>query len=80
MLGEQVELQVAVPRTMWEVLHHRAQTEHADETTLLLRALEQFLHQSKNQQNLKDQLAQECEELATLTFDDIGTDDEWLYK
>lgn len=78
MMSEQVELNVTVPRIVWQALHDRAQTERADESALLLRALEQFLYQSTARHQLDDQLARECEQLAHLVIDDIGTDDEWL--
>lgn len=78
MVEEQVEMHVTVPRPVWETLQLRAQTEQTDETALLLRALEQFLHQPTTAQALQDKLARECEELANLTFTDIGTEDEWL--
>lgn len=73
MVSEKVDVAVTLPRVLWEALLGRAQSEHKDETTLLVRAIEQFLQQATT-----EQLARECAELAELEFEDVGTEDEWL--
>jgi hypothetical protein len=78
MTVKKVELSVAVPYALWEQLHWQAQTSKEEETTLLVRALTQFLQQEANKVALVERLQQECEELATLDFHDAGTEDEWL--
>jgi hypothetical protein len=75
---EKVEISVALPRVLWEQLLWRAQTEKEDETTLLVRAIEQFLRQETADSALAERLQRECEELAVMEFDDVGTEDEWL--
>lgn len=78
MISEKIDVAVRLPRTLWDALIGRAQTEHEDETTLLVRAIEQFLQQATDEDTVAQQLERECAELATLDFDDIGTEDEWL--
>lgn len=78
MKTERVEVSVVLPRNLWEELQDRAQVEHEDEMALLIRAIEQFLQQQPTSPTLYERLAQECAELAALTFDDIGNEDEWL--
>ncbi len=63
---------------LWEQLLQWAQTEQENETTLLTRAIEQFLRQEATKLALAKRLEQECEELAKMQFDDVGTEDEWL--
>ena len=78
MLTENVELSLTLPRVLWEQLHHQAQVVHADETSLLIQALEQFLQQASDKRALAERLLRECDELAGIDFDDVGTEDEWL--
>jgi predicted transcriptional regulator len=75
---EKVEVSVTLPRMLWERLLQWAQTEHENETTLLTRAIEQFLRQEADKLALTKRLERECEELAKMEFDDVGTEDEWL--
>lgn len=75
---EKVELSVAVPYALWEQLHWQAQAAQENETTLLIRALSQFLQQEASKVALAERLRQECEELAALDFQDVGTEAEWL--
>lgn len=42
---ENVEMSVLLPRNLWEQLHGYAQMEQVEETSLLIRAVEQFLQQ-----------------------------------
>ncbi|MCE7987999.1 MAG: hypothetical protein DYG89_43090 [Caldilinea sp. CFX5] len=78
MYSEEIDVAVTLPRALWEALQDRAQSEHKNETTLLVRAIEQLLEQTTTQQMMEQQLARECAELAGLEFDDVGTEDEWL--
>jgi len=78
MTAETVEVSVALPRTLWEQLLWRAQTDKEDETALLIRAIEQFLQQVAAKFALEERLKRECEELAIMEFDDVGAEDEWL--
>lgn len=78
MTMENVEVSVKLPRVLWEQLLQWAQIEHENETTLLTRAIEQFLRQEADKLALAKRLERECEELAKLEFDDVGTEDEWL--
>ena len=78
MLTENIEISLTLPRALWEQLHHQAQTTHADEATLLIHVLEQFLQQAAEKQALVERFQLECDELAKIEFDDVGTEDEWL--
>jgi hypothetical protein len=78
MTMENVKISVTLPRVLWEQLLSRAQTEQENETTLLIRAIEQFLRQEADKLALAKRLERECEELAMMDFDDVGTEDEWL--
>jgi len=78
MTVDNVKVSVSLPRALWEQLLWQAQTEQKDKTTLLVRAIEQFLRQEAARLALTERLQRECEELATLDFDDVGTEDEWL--
>ena len=78
MTVEKVELSLALPRDLWEQLLWRAQTERENETDLLIRAIEQFLQQEGVRATLTERLQRECEELATMDFSDVGSEDEWL--
>ena len=78
MTTENVEISVTLPRALWEQLLQWAQTEHETETTLLTRAIEQFLQQEADKLALTQRLERECEELAMIEFDDVGSEDEWL--
>jgi len=78
MSSEKIEVAVTLPRELWEELLWRAQAEQEHETDLLVRAIEQFLHQAASRQTIAQQLRRECEALAALDFDDVGTEDEWL--
>jgi hypothetical protein len=78
MTTEKIEVSVVLPRHLWERLLWQAQTEQEDETTLLTRAVEQFLQQKAARLALTERLERECAELATLNFEDIGSEDEWL--
>lgn len=75
---EQVEVSVVLPRALWEQLQRQAQTEQADEVTLLTRAVEQFLRQEATKSARAERLQRECEELAMMEFDDVGTEEERL--
>jgi hypothetical protein len=63
---------------LWEQLLGQAQSEHRDETSLMIRAIEQYLQQETAKIARAERLQRECEELANLEFDDVGTEDEWL--
>ncbi len=78
MTMENVEVSVTLPRVLWEQLLQWAQTERENETALLTRAIEQFLRQEADKLALAKRLERECEELAKMEFDDVGTEDEWL--
>ena len=78
MISEHIDVAVTLPRRLWEALVGQAQSEQETETTMLVRAIEQLLQQTTIEQTATQQLARECAELATLTFDDVGTEDEWL--
>ena len=78
MSSEKIEVAVTLPRDLWEALLWRAQTEQEHETALLVRAIEQFLHQAASRHTLAQQLQRERAELAALEFNDVGTEDEWL--
>ncbi len=78
MTVEKVQISLVLPRDLWEQLLGRAQAEQKDETTLMTRAIEQFLQQEATRIARAERLQRECEELATLEFDDVGTEDEWL--
>ncbi|RME76968.1 MAG: hypothetical protein D6784_04695 [Chloroflexi bacterium] len=78
MTRENVEVSVTLPRVLWEQLLQWAQMEKEDQTALLIRAIEQFLQQEANRLALAERLQHECEELAMMEFDDVGTEDEWL--
>jgi hypothetical protein len=78
MTTEKVEVSLVLPRDLWEQLLERAQTGQEDETALMIRAIDQFLQQEATRIALAERLQRECEELATMEFDDIGTEDEWL--
>ena len=75
---ENIEISITLPRSLWEQLLQQAQTEQENETTLLIRAIEQLLRQEATKLALAERLERECEELATMEFDDVGTEDEWL--
>ena len=79
MTVEKVEVSLVLPRDLWEQLLGRAQAEQEDKTTLLIRAIEQFLQPEAAQVALAERLAHECEELVTMEFADVGTEDEWLH-
>ena len=55
-----------------------AQAEHQDETSLMIHAIEQYLQQEATRIARVERLQRECEELASLEFDDVGTEEEWL--
>ena len=78
MTMEKVEVSVTLPRMLWEQLLQWAQAEHENETILLTRAIEQFLRQEVDKLALTKRLERECEELAKMEFDDVGTEGEWL--
>lgn len=78
MTVEKVKVSLLLPRDLWEQLLGRAQAEQKDETSLMIRAIEQFLQQEVARMAMAERLQRECEELATMEFDDIGTEDEWL--
>mgnify|MGYP006877783039 CR=1 FL=1 len=55
---EQVEISVTLPRTLWEELGQQAKTEHEQEVSLLIRAIEQFLgHQTTRTNRFKNGVA-----------------------
>lgn len=78
MTVEKVKVSLLLPRDLWEQLLGRAQAEQKDETSLMIRAIEQFLQQEVARIAMAERLQRECKELATMEFDDIGTEDEWL--
>lgn len=78
MTVEKVQISLVLPRDLWEQLRGQAQAEQKDETTLMVRAIEQFLQQEAARVTTAERLQRECEELATMEFDDVGTEDEWL--
>lgn len=78
MTVEKVQVSLVLPRDLWEQLLGRAQAEQKDETSLMIRAIEQFLQQEATRIARAERLQHECEELATMEFDDVGTEDEWL--
>ncbi len=78
MTVDKVEVSVRLPRLLWEQVRQWAKTEQADEATLLTRAIEQFLRQEEDRLTRAEQLARECETLATMTFDDVGDEEAWL--
>jgi hypothetical protein len=78
MTVEKVQVSLVLPRDLWEQLLGRAQAEQKDETSLMIRAIEQFLQQEATRIVRAERLQRECEELATMEFDDVGTEDEWL--
>ena len=43
----------------------------------MIRAMEQFLQQEVDRTAMAERLQREMEELATMEFDDVGTEDEW---
>ena len=53
MSSEKIEVAVTLPCELWEALVWRAQTEQEHETGLLVRAIEQFLHQAVSRQTLE---------------------------
>jgi hypothetical protein len=75
---EKVQISLVLPRDLWEQLLGRAQAEQKDETSLMIRAIEQFLQHEAARIARAERLQRECEELATLEFDDVGTEEEWL--
>ena len=75
---ENIEVTVTLPRVLWEQLLQWAQSEQENETTLLTRAIEQYLRQEADKLALAERLDRECEAIAKLEFDDVGTEDEWL--
>jgi predicted transcriptional regulator len=78
MTVEKVRVSLVLPRDLWEQLLGRAQAEQKDETTLMIRAIEQFLQREAARIAMAERLQRECEELAMMEFDDVGTEDEWL--
>lgn len=75
---EKIQVSLVLPRDLWEQFLDRAQAEQKDETVLMARAIEQFLQQEAARLATAERLQRECEELATMEFDDVGTEDEWL--
>lgn len=75
---EKIQVSLVLPRDLWEQFLDRAQAEQKDETVLMARAIEQFLQQEVARLATAERLQRECEELATMEFDDVGTEDEWL--
>jgi hypothetical protein len=78
MTVEKVQVSLVLPRDLWEQLLGRAQAEQKDETSLMIRVIEQFLQQEATRIARAERLQRECEELAMMEFDDVGTEDEWL--
>lgn len=78
MAMENIEVSVTLPRTLWEQMLLWAQTEQKNETILLVHAVERFLKQESAKSTFNKRLEQECEELAKMEFDDVGSEDEWL--
>jgi len=78
MSAKEVEISLVLPSDLWKQLQGQAQTARENETTLLIRAIEQFLQQETTRTALAERLRRECEELAMMDFDDVGTEDEWL--
>jgi hypothetical protein len=78
MTVEKVQVSLVLPRDLWEQLLGRAQAEQKDETSLMIRAIEQLLQPEATRIARAERLQRECEELAMIEFDDVGTEDEWL--
>jgi hypothetical protein len=78
MTVEKVQVSLVLPRDLWEQLLGRAQAEQKDETSLMIRVIEQFLQQEATRIARAERLQRECEELAMMEFDDVGTEGEWL--
>ncbi len=74
MTMESVEVSVTLPRMLGEQLLQRTQSKQENETTLLTRAIEQFLSREATKLAITKRLEQECEELAQMEFDDVGTE------
>jgi hypothetical protein len=78
MATREIEVSIVLPVDLWEQLQGRAETEKENETSLLIRAIEQFLHQESTRAARNERLKRECDELAAMDFDDVGTEEEWL--
>lgn len=78
MITEQIEVSLAFPRTLWEQLLWQAQTTEVEEAALLIRAVEEYLQREATKSALNERLRRECEVLASMEFDDVGTEEEWL--
>lgn len=76
---EEPEVSIALPRDLWKQLLGQTETAQQDGVALLIRIIEQFLQQEATKRALAERLERECEELATMTFDDVDTEDEWLF-
>jgi hypothetical protein len=74
-----VDVSIKLPSALWNQFLYQARLKKENETSLLTRAITQFLEEEKTKASLAERLGQECDELAKLTFDDIGTEDEWLF-
>jgi len=72
------EVSIALPRDLWEQLLGQTHTSQQEGITLLIRIIEQFLQQEATRTALAKRLERECEELAAMSFEDAGTEDEWL--
>ena len=68
------QISITIPFNLWEQLHAHAHINNVGETILLIQAVEEFLQRCTMQKRLES----ECDQLAMMTFDDVGTDDEWL--
>ena len=77
-MKDTVQVSMVLPRLLWQQLQGQAQSTKVNESTLLIRAVEQFLQQESMRLAQNERLAQECEALAMMTFDDVGTEEEWL--
>lgn len=74
----EIEVSLVLPLDLWKQLQGRAESEKENETSLLIRAIELFLHQEATRTARNERLKRECDELASIDFDDVGTEDEWL--
>ncbi|MEZ4513367.1 MAG: hypothetical protein R3C62_15980 [Chloroflexota bacterium] len=75
---DDIEVSIKLPRVLWAQLVSQAKTADIDESILLAQAVENFLANEAKKIVVAEQLSQECDLLAGMSFDDIGTEEEWL--
>jgi len=78
MTTKTVDVSIKLPSSLWDQFLRQARLKQENESTLLTRAITQFLEEEKTRLAHNERLEQECGELAKLDFSDIGTEDEWL--